>query len=83
MLFNGGGGRELLTCPYPLKVQACPPRDQRPALLSGVSGREDAILCVCVGGGGGRRIINIPISTTRPKTGSLVWGLRAGGCYSV
>ena len=26
-------GGELLTCPYPLKVQACPPQDQRPALL--------------------------------------------------
>ena len=37
---------------------------------------------------GGERTINMPISTessgmptTRPKTGSLVWGLRAGGCY--
>ena len=29
---GGGGGIELLTCPYPLKVQACPRRDQRPAL---------------------------------------------------
>ena len=28
----GGGGGQLLTCPYPLKVQARPPRDQRLAL---------------------------------------------------
>ena len=34
-----GGGGELFTCPYPLKVQTCPPRDQRPALLSRVSGQ--------------------------------------------
>ena len=33
----GGGG--LFTCPYALKVQACPPRDQRPATVSSVSGR--------------------------------------------
>ena len=26
-----------LTCPYPLNVQACPPRDQRPALRFRVS----------------------------------------------
>ena len=40
--FKGGdGGRELLTCPYPLKVQACPPRDQRPALRPRVSGQEE------------------------------------------
>ena len=35
-----GVGRELLTCPYPLKVQACPPRDQRPAAQSRVSGQR-------------------------------------------
>ena len=35
---GGGGGvgeRELFTCPYPLKVHECPPRDQSPALRSG------------------------------------------------
>ena len=36
-----GVGEELFTCPYPLKVQACPPRDQRPALQSRVSGQEE------------------------------------------
>ena len=40
-LWGGGGRRELLTCPYPLKVQACPPRDQRPALRSRVSGQRE------------------------------------------
>ena len=38
---GGGGRRELLSCPYPLKVQACPPRDQRPALRSRVSGQRE------------------------------------------
>ena len=37
----GGGGRaELLTCPCPLKVQACPPRDEKQALGPRVSGRK-------------------------------------------
>ena len=36
----GGGGGGLLTSPYPLKVQACPPRVQRPALRSRVLGQE-------------------------------------------
>ena len=31
---------ELFTCPYPLKVQACPPRDKRLATWSRVLGRE-------------------------------------------
>ena len=26
-LGGGGGGSELFTCPYPVKVQARPPRD--------------------------------------------------------
>ena len=67
-----GGGRELLTCPHPLKVQAYPPRDQRPALRSSVSG------WVALNGGGGRTI-NMPTSTedsdiptTRPKACSPV-----------
>ena len=33
-------GAELFPCPYPLKVQARPPRDQRLATQSRVSGRE-------------------------------------------
>ena len=37
---GGGEGAELFTCPYPLKVQARPPRDQRLAAQSGASGRE-------------------------------------------
>ena len=41
-LLGGGGGAELFLCPYPPKVQACPPRDQRPASQSIVSG-----WCVC------------------------------------
>ena len=28
----GGWGGEIFTWPYPLKVQVCLPRDQRPAL---------------------------------------------------
>ena len=32
---------ELFTCSYPLKVQACPPWDQRPALRSRVSGQGE------------------------------------------
>ena len=35
-----GGGGELFTCPYPLKIQACPPQDQRPALCLGSRGRR-------------------------------------------
>ena len=38
----GVWGWGLFTCPYPLKVQACPPRDQRPALQSRDSGLEEA-----------------------------------------
>ena len=36
-----GGGGELFTCPYSLKVQTCPPWDQRPAFLFRVSVQED------------------------------------------
>ena len=36
----GGRWGELFTCPYPLKVQARPPRDQTPAIRSRVSGQE-------------------------------------------
>ena len=36
---GGGGGAELFPCPYQPKVQARPPRDQRPALPSRVSGQ--------------------------------------------
>ena len=35
----GVGVGRTITCPYPLKVQTCPPRDQRPALGSRVSGK--------------------------------------------
>ena len=38
---GGGGGVDLFTCPYPLKIRARPPRDQRLALRSGVSGQEE------------------------------------------
>ena len=48
-----GGGRGLLTCLYPLKVQACPPRDQRLATQSKISGREESVIGVGQGGGGG------------------------------
>ena len=34
-----GGRAELFTCPYPLEVQARPPRDQRLATPSRISGR--------------------------------------------
>ena len=33
-----GVGGEVLICPYSLKVQVCPLRDQRPAVRSRVSG---------------------------------------------
>ena len=36
---GGGGGAELFPCPYPPKDQARPPRDQRPAPWSRVSGQ--------------------------------------------
>ena len=35
---GGGGGAELFKCPYPHKVQAHPPPDQRLATQSRVSG---------------------------------------------
>ena len=38
---GGGGGGELFKRPYPLKVQACPLRDRRPATRSKVSGQGD------------------------------------------
>ena len=44
-LVGGGGEPELFTCPYPLNVQACPPRDQ------GMAGYPVQGL----GGGGGER----------------------------
>ena len=46
---GGGGGveRKLFTCPYPLKVQACPPHDQRPAFRSRVSGQEESGIVSC------------------------------------
>ena len=31
---------KIWTCPYSLKVQACPPRDHRPAILSKVLGQK-------------------------------------------
>ena len=37
---GGGGGAELFVCPYPLKVQVRPPRDQILATQSRVSGLE-------------------------------------------
>ena len=39
----GGGGGGLLTCPYSLKVQACPPWDQRPATSLRFQGRNEYI----------------------------------------
>ena len=41
LFFATGEGGGLFTFPYPLKVPACPPRDQRPALRSRVSGQDD------------------------------------------
>ena len=38
---GGGGGAELFTRPYPLKVQSRPPHDQRLATQSRVSGGKD------------------------------------------
>ena len=37
---RGGSGGELCTCLYPLKVQARPPRDHKPALRSRVPRRD-------------------------------------------
>ena len=40
---GGGGGRrgeELFTYQYPLKIQACPPKDQRMPFWSRVLGQE-------------------------------------------
>ena len=36
-------GGELFTCPYPVKVQACPRRDYRPAIRSKVSRQKDKL----------------------------------------
>ena len=45
----GGGEAELLTCPYSLKIQAHPPRDQRLSTQFRVSGREgeERVLLKC------------------------------------
>ena len=40
---DGGGGGGVFTCPYPLKVQARPPQDQRLAFRSRVSGQEEVL----------------------------------------
>ena len=39
-----GGGGGTITCPCPLKVQACPPLNQRPTLRSRVSGQDEVAL---------------------------------------
>ena len=57
-----GGGRgegQLFTCPYPLKVQARPPRDQKLALQSRVSWQA----VQRIGGGGVSETFYMPIST--------------------
>ena len=46
-------GWELFMCPYPLKVQARPPQDQRPALRSRVLGQGEVVvglfmLLICI-----------------------------------
>ena len=71
----GGLGAQLLTCPYPLKVQACQPRNQIPALRSRVSmvgegktffvltqGSLDVkqVLGRWEGGGGGAQLLTCP-----------------------
>ena len=38
---RGGERRKQFTSPYPLKVQACPPRNCRPVFWSKVSGQEE------------------------------------------
>ena len=43
-----GEGGELLTCSYPLNVQACQLQDQRPTLRSGVSGQEGICTIQCI-----------------------------------
>ena len=50
---GGGGGVELLTCPYPLKVQACPQQDNKTG--SPVQGLE----------AGGRELANLDLSLLR------------------
>ena len=42
---GGGGGRgEQLTCPYSMKVQARPPRDQGLVFWFRVSGQEELLI---------------------------------------
>ena len=41
IIISGGGG--IFTDPYPLKIQASPPRDQRQALRSRVSVQEEKV----------------------------------------
>ena len=47
-MFSSGVG-ELFPCLYPLKVQACPPRDQIPALRLGSrgSGTKRVVITMC------------------------------------
>ena len=47
-----GGGAELFTCPYPLKVQTHPPREQTLATQTRASGRHSTIKTALGGGGG-------------------------------
>ena len=41
VIVTSWGRGELLTCPYTLKIQACPPQDRRPDTQSKVSGQGD------------------------------------------
>ena len=68
---EGGGWKELFTCPYPLKVQARLPWDQRLLSSLGVGG---------VGGGGLERTIDMPISTEGSGTPTMrpTTALRSG-----
>ena len=40
----GGGGGKLFLCPYPPKVQACPPWDQTPTPPSRISGQGEMVI---------------------------------------
>ena len=58
-VWGWGGGDGTIIVPYPLMVQARPPRDQRPAVVSRVSGQ-------------GCNDINVAAVYTAPQTSSYL-----------
>ena len=72
----GGWGADLFLCPYPPKVQARPPRDQRPVRGLGASSVQGGW------GGWGADLFLCPyppkVQARPPRDQRPVWGLGAG-----